>query len=79
MQAQSRSYLNVQEDAQATLCTHCDVVEVLLNADDETVSYPGKRLWGVREIVISLKTVYMQKLDGMEISEKQPTLQHNIV
>ncbi|MCG8626331.1 MAG: hypothetical protein MJE68_30575 [Proteobacteria bacterium] len=31
------------------------MVEVLLDADNETVSHPGKRLWGVREIVISLQ------------------------
>ena len=31
------------------------MVEVLLDADDETVSHPGKRLRGVRKIVISLQ------------------------
>ena len=31
------------------------MVEVLLDADNETVSHPGKRLRGVREIVISLQ------------------------
>ena len=35
--------------------THCDVVDVLLDADNEAVPYPGKGLGDVGEVEVGLE------------------------